>query len=257
MNNWVPISQLSFWRVLTIYVFVGVFSINFLLYASYYYFAFDLPRSEIILLARISDTEAFPALGFGLSILPAVIASLVCHISNRIRGVYGRCLVNIIGISIASIVSTIFLPVSIPSALSYLLLNGNVAFITAIRHPSTSEIPRIPEQTNPELLAGVLQLAQNRLSLLVRESIWIIVTVIVAAATIMFFYLSSVAGPIMSTIPSLRIFYQLQTIFFGGFLLYITGGYLGSGSYMLYQKMVVIEKQYLKCIERGQLNEKP
>jgi len=39
----------TFRLVLAAYVFVGVFSINLFLYASYYYFGANLPASEVAL----------------------------------------------------------------------------------------------------------------------------------------------------------------------------------------------------------------
>jgi len=233
---------------LAVYTFIGIFSINFLLYATYYYFAADLPKSEIILLGRGIGGDPFPNYGFALSIIPAAIALFVCIVSTKIHGIYQRCLTNIVGVSIASFVSATFLPVSIPSSLSYLIFNAIVAIITIVRHPSfaSTMIPKFVENADEKRLSIALQLAHNRLSLLVRETIWIVVTIAIGAATVHFVYLSNIAGPIMSSIPSLRNFYQLQTLFFGGFLLYVGGGLLGSTSFMLYQEMISLENLLLE-----------
>ena len=256
MNNLVDVaSQSRFQRALTIYVFFGMFSIDFFFYASYYYFAVDLPNSEILLLARIGGDQLFPALGFGLPILPAIVASVICYASTRISGVLPRALANLFAVSIASLASATFLPASIPSLLLQLVFISVVGVITLVRHPSfaLAQIPVLNEEMNPHLLVRVLELVHNRLSLVVRESIWAIISLVIAAASVMFLYISNFAGPIMSSIPSLRVFYQVQTILFGGFLLYLGGGYGASVSLMLYEKMGAIEKM---CWERLGSNEK-
>jgi len=230
------------------YAFAGVFILNFFLYMTYFFFGHDLPASEIILLEGKVAGEPYPLYGFALCIIPALVTFFSCAISSKLRGMYHSCMANLIGVILAGIVSASFLPVSIPSSLCYFLFGAYLGIITVIRHPSfpSAVIAEFTKKIDSEMLASLLQLAHNRLSLLVEESIWVLGTFVVAAAVVFFGYLSNIAGPIMSSIPSLRSFYQLQAVFFVGFLLYTCGGYLGSVSLWLYLEAVFVESRYWK-----------
>jgi hypothetical protein len=234
-------------RVLSAYLFVGLFSIAFFLYALYYFFGSDLPRSEIIVLIPTRG-EPFSGLGFVFSIVPAAIASLLYYASFRLHGVYARLVVSVLAISAPMPLAALFLPVGFPAGISLLLLVGVVATATLIRHPRTIEIPNLSASSNVDRSGEVVTLAHNRLSLILRESVWVIVTLLVGAATTFFLYLSVIASPIMSSVPTTRPFFLLQTVFFGAFLLYAGGGYLGSVTMALYFRMIELETSYRSLI---------
>jgi hypothetical protein len=230
-------------KVLSVYVFIGLFSITFFLYTLYYLFGPNLPASENMLLTPIGN-EPFSGLGFVFSIIPATIASLLYYASYRFQGVYERLVASILAVSAPVPLTTLFLPVGFVSGISMLLLLGVVATATLVRHPRTIQIPDLSDRSNVDPSGNVVLLAHNRLSLILRESVWVIVTLLVGGATTFFLYLSSIAGPIMSSVPLTRPYFLLQTVFFGGFLFYIGAGYLGSVTMTLYFRMVELENSY-------------
>jgi hypothetical protein len=97
--------------------------------------------------------------------------------------------------------------------------------MVVVRYPPLSEIPDPKGHNDPNLFGRAVTLAHNRLSAILQETIWLFITLAVGAGTVVFLYLSSVGGPLMQQFPSLRSFYQLQVVFFGGFLFYMAVGY--------------------------------
>jgi hypothetical protein len=215
-------------------------------------FGLTLPASEIMLLIPIGN-EPLSGLGFVFSIIPAAIASLLYYGSYRVQGPYKRLVASILAVSAPVPLTTLFLPVSFVSGISFLLLLGVVATATSVRHPEMIQIPDLSDRSNIEASGELALLAHNRLSLLLRESVWVIVTIIVGGATTFFLYLSSIAGPIMSSVPITRPFFLLQMIFFGGFLFYVVAGYLGSVIMTLDLRMIELEKSYGSLIRSSEV----
>jgi hypothetical protein len=237
-------------RAFSIYVFIGVFSVNFFMYGTYYSLGADLPASEIMLLTGAAFRESLSLWGFVLSIPTATVASLLCYGSQWIQGIYERILGNILGIFIAGVISSLFLPVSIPSAGCYIVFVIVVGVSTTVNHPLIIEVPNLERQGNARLLTEAVHFAHNRLSILMRDTIWIAITLFVGPATVMIVYLSNIAGPIMSEAATTRIFYQSQTIFFGAFLFYAGAGYLATTSVMVCRRMIELEKSYRGFVDR-------
>jgi hypothetical protein len=234
----------KFWLPLTIYIFFGVLFLNLFLFAPYYWIGKDLPSSEIFVWVNRSSVNTFPVLGFGLSVFPALIVSIIFYIAGFFDSIAHRLILIFVGIIIAGLYSGFYLPISIPSGLSYSMMAALIGITGGIKHQSF--LIGKPNQNssveiNPELLMKSLHLSHNRLVIFFRESVWVMITSAIGAGSIMFVYLSNIAGPITLSVPNLGQFYQIQTIVVGGLFVYVVGGFFYWIVYALYLEMVRIE----------------
>lgn len=236
MNNKILFNELNFLQAILIYVLVGTFFLNSFFYYFYSIFWPLMPSTELIDLNIMSNELQFSGFGYYFSILISVLTSLFMYMSFCFDKLYliGVCIG--VGFILSYILSLIIIPVNIILSLSYMLFMCVVAGIILLHHPKIMQEPK-KEVLNEKLI----ELIHNRWSLLLRESIWIILSVMFTTASIVFIYFSNIAGPIMSEIPDLRIFYLIQIIFFGLFLIYSGGGFVIGITMHIYEKLKILE----------------
>lgn len=224
----------------------GIFFINLFFYVLFYHFYSLLPTSELAFLFKITGQQLFPAWGFLLCFVPSLISFFILLSSARISDLTQKIFIHAVAIIVAALSSTLFIPINIIMWLIYLLFMGAITCVIALRHPSIYKIAYPPKPKNSfskQKTIIKLRLTHNRLLALVRESIWVLVTVIVASGLVMFSYLSSIVGPIVQNYPDSSVFFQGETIFFGMFLFYMAAIFIMGGSMFCYRQLLLVEKQ--------------
>jgi len=240
-----------------VYISFGLLLINLTLYAAYYSTSPIWISGDIVFLYKIT-ADSFPVYGFLFSLVPTSTACPIVYLATKKIDRFAiRCLVNTAAIALGSMFSFTFLPFSMTLALSYIGLAGVVLATTLIRHLFLT-LPQIvvletakSKEANRDIARDSIKLAHDRLLVLFRDSIWMIITLFAAGVSGLLIYQINVIGffPPITENPLPMIFYRWQTVLMISLLLYYVGGFFLGVTLHIHKRLLELERALQDLLE--------
>jgi len=235
-------------RKFLIYVFIGVSSINLLLYLGYYVCSPAFQSRDVVFLYKITEGW-YPFYGFYLCFIPTIITVIGTFFATRISNLYLQELIVGIGFLIAMLFSLTFIPVSITIGMLYIGITSVVLVVILFRHkdfgfPETTPLNEVKDPHEQDIIVESIKLSRETLLALFRDLFLIIVVyLVIGGASLIISQYKGVAELFSPEQPFAIIFFRLQTVYSFFFLIYFALGLFAWTTYYIYRKLLDLIKQ--------------
>ncbi len=208
---------------------------------SIYFFPLRLPS--------IIGTKIFPIQGVLFASIPALLSLIAVRFTMRYP-LLRSTLAMAIGLAVCTLLTYSFIPFAISSAATLVVLSGVVIFVVVFRKMSVNQ--RLPPERSGSFSADAYERARQRWMWLLRQSIWLGVTVLVAQALqaiLAFQSYISVAIPPVEQTPYPLDFFRYQVMITLIVFVYSLAGVFIFASIFCYNKVTQIEVMQLDLEE--------
>ncbi len=240
-------------------------SLGFLMTGSSYYIAYHLNEPMFIRgggtpsinffpmqITSFVGTGLFPLAGIVFALIPAASAFLFVRFTMNLS--FPRSTIFMaIGLALSSLLTYSFIPVAISSGATLTLLAAVVAMVMVFR--SLSVNPGLPPDREGSFSDKVYERARERWMWLLRQSMWLAITILVAQAlqAILAFQLNLVPTiPPPEQSPYHLDFFRYQILITLFLFIYLVLGVLSFATLFCYDRVVKLELMQLRQEEQRQ-----